>query len=116
MSTDIVPREKLTKQGVQGVVSVVGGVGALVLNALTGGLLGIVVGGVITVAGLLLCGSKHERTAGIITTVVGAATVAASVGILGGLVHGVLVVGGVILLGVGGYSLFRFIRGLKNRS
>jgi hypothetical protein len=116
MSTDIVPREKLTKQGVTGLVSVAGGVGALVLNVIDKGVVGMIVGGAITVAGLLLSGSRHERTAGVVTTVVGAATLAASVGILGGLVHGVLVAGGIVLLGVGAYSLFRFVRGLKTRA
>jgi len=116
MSTDIVPREKLTKQGVQGVITVAGGIGALVLNAIATGLPGIIVGGVIAVAGLVLSSGKHERSVGVATTVVGAATVAASVGILGGLVHGVLWAGGIVLLGIGAYSLFRFFRGLKTRS
>ena len=115
MSTEIVPREKVTKQGVQGIVSVAGGIGALLLSGL-GGIPGIIVGGVITVAGLLLSGSKHERTAGIATTVVGGAIVVGSLGILGGLVHGVLVAGGIVLLGLGAYSLVKFFRGLKSRS
>jgi len=116
MSTDIVPREKLTKQGITGLVSVAGGIGALILNVIDRGIPGLIVGGVITVAGLLLAGSKHERTAGVVTTVVGVGSLAASIGILGGLVHGVLVAGGIVLLGVGVYSLLRFFRGLKSRS
>ena len=116
MSTEMVPRDKLTKQGLNGLVSVAGGVGALVLNALAAGLPGVIVGGIITVAGLALSGSKHERGVGVATTVVGAATIAASVGILGGLVHGVLWIGGLGLLGVGIYSLVKFFRGLKTRS
>jgi hypothetical protein len=113
--SDVVPRSKVSKQGVQGVVSLAGGVGALVLASI-GGLPGIIIGGVITVAGVLLSGSKHERGAGIITAVVGAATVVASIGIFGGLVHGLMYGAGIILVGLGGWSLFKFFRGLKSRS
>jgi hypothetical protein len=119
--SDIVPREKLTKQATQGVVSVAGGIGAFVLAGITAHpLLGIIVGGVITIAGLALSGSKHERGSGVVTTVVGVATLAASVPLLsrvfGGLVHGVLIAGGIILVGVGAYSLFKFFRGMKSRT
>jgi len=121
MSTDIVPREKVTKQGVQGVVSIVGAVGAFILAGVTmHPVIGILIGGVITIAGLALSGSKHEKGAGVVTTVVGVATLAATVPfvsrIFGGLVHGVLIGAGFVLLGVGAYSLIRFFRGLKSRS
>jgi hypothetical protein len=110
----------VSKQGVQGVVSLAGGVGAFILAGVSGGILGIIIGGVLTVAGLALSGSKHERGAGIITTVVGAATIAASLpvlhGIFGGLVHGLMIGAGIILVGLGGWSLFKFFRGLKSRS
>ncbi len=121
MSTDIVPREKLTKQGITGVVSAVGGVASLIFASITASVAGgIIVGGIVTVAGLLLSGTKHEKTAGVITTVVGAATLAGSLPVLRGifepLVHGVLVAGGIVLLGVGVYSLVKFFRGLKSRA
>jgi hypothetical protein len=119
--SDIVPREKLTKQATQGVVSVAGGIGAFVLAGITAHpVLGIIVGAFITIAGLALSGSKHDRGPGVITTVVGAATLAASIpilgGLFGGLVHGVLVGGGIILVGLGVYSLVRFFRGMKART
>ncbi|MGA2977713.1 MAG: hypothetical protein ABSF77_20625 [Spirochaetia bacterium] len=119
--SDIVPRQKLTKQGVQGAISIAGGIGAFVLAAITSiPVVGIIVGGIITIAGLALAGSKHERGAGVITTVVGVATLAATVPfinrIFGGLVHGVLIFGGIVLVGVGAYSLFKFFRGLKTRT
>ena len=121
MATDIVPREKLTKQGVQGVVSVAGGIGAFILAGVTAHpVVGILVGGLITIAGLALSGSKHEKGAGVVTTVVGVAALAATVPfisrIFGGLVHGVLIGAGVVLVGVGVYSLIRFFRGMKARS
>ena len=113
MSTDIVPREKVTKHGLQGVVATAGGVGAIVLAAIAAHpVIGIIVGGVIGLAGLALGSSKHDRTLGVVTTVVGVGAVLASIFHLGGL----LVAGGVVLLGIGAYSLFRFFRGLKTRS
>jgi hypothetical protein len=119
--SDIVPREKLTKQATQGVISVAGGVGAFILAGITvHPVLGIIVGGLITFAGLALAGSKHDRGPGVITTVVGAATLAAAIPFLsrlfGPLVHGVLVGAGIILVGVGVYSLVRFFRGMKSRA
>jgi hypothetical protein len=114
--SDIVPRSKVSKQGVQGVVSLAGGIGAFVLAAISNGFLGIIIGGVVTVAGLLLSSSKHERGVGVVITVVGAVTVAASFGIFGWLVHGLMYGAGAILVGLGGWSLFKFFRGLKSRS
>jgi hypothetical protein len=119
--SDIVPREKLTKQATQGVVSIAGGVGAFMLAGITAHpVLGIIVGAFITIAGLALSGSKHERGSGVVTTIVGAATLAASIpilsGLFGGLVHGVLIGGGVILVGVGVYALVKFFRGMKSRT
>jgi len=119
MSTEIVPREKVTKHGVQGVISTAGGIVSFVLAGITTGAFhwfGVIVGVVIGVAGLALSSSKHDRTLGVATTVVGAAVTVASIGLLRGLVHGVLVAGGVVLVGIGVYSLVKFFRGLKSRS
>ncbi len=116
--SDIVPRSVLTKRGVQGVIALAGGVGIFILAALPS-VIGIIIGGVITVCGIALSGSKHERGLGILTTVLGAGTVIASLPILRGLgrlVHGLEIGAGIILVGVGAYSLFKFFRGLKSRS
>jgi hypothetical protein len=113
MSTEIVPREKVTKHGLQGVVSVAGGIGSIILAAVTAHpVLGVIVGAVIGLAGVALSSAKHDRALGVVTTVVGVAAVFASLFHAGG----VLVAGGVVLLGIGAYSLFRFFRGLKSRS
>ncbi|HEY9595747.1 MAG TPA: hypothetical protein VHE79_14810 [Spirochaetia bacterium] len=116
---DIVPREKLTKQALQGVVALAGGIGSFVVAAAVAHpVVGIIIGGAMTVFGLAFAGSKHERTAGVITTIVGAATLVASIPFLGlgGFVHGLAIGAGIILVGVGAYSLIKFFRGLKSRS
>ena len=119
--SEIVPRERLTKQAMQGVISVAGGIGAFVLASLTAiHWIGIVVGGLIAVAGLAMSGSKHDRALGVVTTIVGAATLAASLPFLtrlfGGLVHGLFVGAGIVLVGLGVYSLVKFFRGMRTRT
>lgn len=113
--SDIVPRNVLTKQGVQGVGAVAGGV---VLIALAGGgLFGIVVGAVLALGGLALSSSKSDRTAGIVTAVVGAATLLT--GIFGGQFLGLgwlMRAAGFVFLGGGIYLLVKFFRGLRSRS
>jgi hypothetical protein len=110
--SDIVPRNVLTKQGVQGVGAVAGGV---VLIALAGGgLFGIVVGAVLALGGLALSSSKSDRTAGIVTAVVGAATLLT--GIFGGPLAWLMRAAGFVFLGGGIYLLVKFFRGLRSRS
>jgi hypothetical protein len=119
LMNDIVPREKLTKQGVQGFVALAGGIGSFVLAGVVRHPIGgIIVGGVLTVLGLVFAGSKHERVAGVVTTVVGAATLVASLPFLGlgGIVRGLAIGAGVVLVGIGAWSLVKFFRGLKSRS
>jgi hypothetical protein len=113
--SDIVPRSDLTKQGVKGVGAVAGGI---VLIALAGGgLFGIIVGAVLGVGGLALMGSRSDRTAGIVTAVVGAATLLT--GIFGGQFLGLgwlMRAAGFVFLGGGIYLLVKFFRGLRSRS
>jgi len=121
MSTEIVPREKVSKQGVQGDVTTAGGIVTFIVAAITTGVggihwLGAILGVVVGVAGLALSSSRHDRTLGVVTTVVGAGMAVASFGLLRGLIHGVLIGGGIVLVGIGVYSLYRFFRGLKSRS
>jgi hypothetical protein len=112
--SDLVPRVQVTRQGVKGVSAIAGGVALLVLAA--GGWFGIIAGGVLTVAGLALSGSKSERRAGILTAVVGGATLAT--GILGSWIPGIpwlMRAAGILLLGGGIWSLVRFFSNLKKR-
>ncbi|HVO37997.1 MAG TPA: hypothetical protein VMV03_03115 [Spirochaetia bacterium] len=113
--SDIVPRSQVTRQGVIGVGALAGGAALLILAG--GGLFGIIAGGVLIVAGLALSSSKSDRTAGVVTVVVGAAALVT--GILG---HGLPIItwlmraAGFVLLGTGIYSLVRFFSNLRKRS
>jgi len=110
--SDIVPRSQVSKSGVKAVGAIAGGVGLLVLAGFHG-LLGIVAGGVITVVGLALSGSKSDRTAGVVTTVAGIATLATA---LIPSLRFLMVIPGIGLLGAGIWSVVKFFRGLKSRS
>ncbi len=114
--SDLVPRSELNKRAMQGVGAVVGGVALLVLAG--GGIFGLVAGGVVTVVGLLLLGSKADRTAGVVTTIIGGTALASGVlaftGIFGW-IHWLMRAGGIALLGIGAYSLIRFFSGLRKR-
>jgi hypothetical protein len=115
--SDIVPRSQLSGQAVRGVVAVAGGVGALILAGI-GGIPGIIVGGALAVVGFALSGSKTERTLGIVTAVLGGAVLVSSLPFLHGLgsfFHWIMRAAGVVLIGVGGFSLFKFISGLRKR-
>jgi hypothetical protein len=111
--SDIVPRSQLTKQGVQGVVAVAGGIGVLVLASL--GWFGAIIGGVVTVIGIALAGGKKERMAGIAMSVLGGVTVVSSI-FNHGFFHGIMIAAGILLIGLGGFSLFRFFSNLRKRT
>lgn len=113
--SDIVPRSQLTRDGVKGTGAVVGGLALLVLAG--GHIISIIAGGVLIIAGLALSSSKSDRTAGIVTTVVGASALAA--GILGRWIPGIpwlMRIAGFVFLGAGIYSLVKFFRGMKTRT
>ncbi|MBN2552178.1 MAG: hypothetical protein JXB06_05390 [Spirochaetales bacterium] len=119
---DIVPRNQLVKQGVQGIAGVGGGVGLLILRAIAAigekafSVPGLIVGGVVTVAGLVIMSSPEDRTAGMVTIGAGALTLAASLPLIGGIANAFMWIGGFGLIIAGGISLFRFLRNLRRRS
>jgi hypothetical protein len=118
--SDLVPRSELNKRALQGIVATGGGIATLIVAGISGAhwLAGVLIGGVVGVVGLVLSGSKSEKTAGIVTAVAGAGLLVSSLPFLRGLfgwVHGVLIGGGIVLLGVGVVSLVRFFSGLRKR-
>jgi hypothetical protein len=115
--SDIVPRNELSRNGVRGVIALGGGITAFVLAGM-GGWGGIIIGGLIALVGLALSGPKKDRTGGIVIAVAGAAVVVSSLGLplLSGLVDWVMRAAGIVLIGIGGFSLFKFISGMRKRS
>jgi hypothetical protein len=115
---EIVPRQTLVSYGTRGVFGVGGGIALLVLGGVAGiGLIpGLAVGGAVTAIGLGTASrSKQERVPGMIAAGAGILTGVASLPLVGGLAGGLLSLGGIGLLGAGGYSLYKFFKGLKAR-
>ncbi len=118
---ELVPREKLERQGMTGIFSSASGLGLLLLRGLTQfgaglSLPGLIVGGVLTVAGLgLSSGQKADRIGGMVIAGGGLLTAVASLPLVGGLASGLMWLGGLGLLGTGVVNIFRFVRGLKAR-
>lgn len=108
---DIVPRETLSKQGVAGFTAVAGGVGLLVMS--TSVVLGFVIGGVLTVAGLAVGLRKDDRRPGLV--IAGAGVLGILSAAIGGFPGVILGLAGAGLIAYGGLSIYRFIRGLKSR-
>jgi hypothetical protein len=116
--SDIVPRSQVTKSGMKAVGAVAGGVGLLVLSSL-GAVLGLIAGGVLTVVGLSLTGSKSDRTAGAVTAAAGIVTVVSALHQFIPLfpnLSWLMWIPGVGLIAAGIYSLVKFFRGVKSRS
>ena len=112
--SDIVPRSQMTKQGVKGISAVGGGIALLVLASTSW--FGIIAGAALTVIGVAIGRSKSDRVAGIVTTVVGVASLltgllARSVPALKFLMWGP----GIILIAGGIWSLVRFFQNLRKR-
>ena len=115
---DVVPREELSKQGLKGFGGVAGGVGVLVLKgiAAAGFLGGLLVGGIVGVAGLALVMSKDDKKAGYVALAAGALTVLAVIPGLKLVATPLMLVAGIGLLLAGGWSLLKFFRNLKKRN
>ncbi len=103
----------LARHGVQGLVSVVGGI--VMLAASRGGLLSILLGALVTVGGLVLTSSRSDRRAGLVAAAAGVVTLAG--GIFGGLswLLWPMLAAGIALIGLGGYWIWKFIANLRTR-
>jgi hypothetical protein len=98
---------------VQGVSFVAGGI--VLLAAARGGLFGIVLGALVTVAGIALTGSRSDRNAGLVAVAAGVVTLAG--GIFGRLswLLWPMRAAGLALAGLGGYWIWKFITNLRKR-
>ncbi|NOY09871.1 MAG: hypothetical protein GXP33_13640 [Spirochaetes bacterium] len=110
---DLVPRDRLIKNGLKGFGAVGGGMGILILKALSTNLIvGLIAAGLVAVIGVTIGSSKEDRTAGLIT--LGVAAVTAVAAIVPGL-RWLMSISGWGLIAAGGITLFRFFRNLKKR-
>lgn len=112
---DMVPRKELVSQGSKGIGGIVGGGVILALNAITGFVPSLVVGGIIGLVGLAMSRSEDDRKAGLAIAGVGALTAITAIPAIGGLAGWLLGVSGFGLLIMGGINLFKFIRGYRKR-
>lgn len=109
--------EKTRQYGVRGIFATAGGIAALVVgNLITAPIIGPVIGGILTVAGVYQFFKKKDETQT-------AAAISLGVGALGiatlfakHLVKGFTNLAGVGLIGFGIYNIIQFIRALKSRS
>ena len=113
---DIVPRKQLVSHGSKGIGGIVGGTVLLILNALGGGIPGLIIGGIIGVTGLAMSRSKEDKKAGLVVAAAGALTAITVIPGLSGIAGGLLVASGIGLLLLGGWNLFKFIRGYRKRA
>jgi len=106
-------------------MSVVGGVGLLVVNSLLHlPILGFVVSGALVVVGLgaLFGRAKTDKLAGGVALLAGAAGLSTVlykvpiIGALAGFASFVIGAGAVVLLGIGGWNIYKFVKGLRSRA
>jgi hypothetical protein len=126
--------KEITNAGVRGVGATIGGVGLLVLRALSTafwGVGGLVIGGLSFVVGAasVKSESKADRRGGTIAMVAGVALalpglakifkivplLGGAVGLAEHLSSGIVGLGALGLLGYGIYNLVKFVKGLKSR-
>lgn len=112
--SDEVTRNTLARQGVQGVVFAAGGI--ILMAAARGGVFGIIMGALATIAGFALVGSKPDRNAGLVALVSGIAVLAAGIFSrpLGWLLW-VMRAGGLALAAVGIFWIVKFVVNLRKR-
>jgi hypothetical protein len=120
VSNDITPYESagsLSKKGVAAIGCIAGGVGLFILGSLSP-VAGVVAGAIVGVVGLCALASKDpaDKTPGAIVTGAGALTIVSKLPFIGFLAKPFFGLGAIILLGVGIWNGFKFLKGLKARS
>jgi hypothetical protein len=108
---------ELRSRGTRGVMAAIGGVGLLGVGALVSTpIVAGIVGGVLALAGLtgIFSKKKSDRSTGGLVLAVGGIAIASA--FLHGPLSGLISLGGVILLGFGGWNIFKFVKGLKSRA
>jgi len=114
MGNDIISRQDLNKQLMKGAGGILGGVGLFILG--NAGLPGIILSGLVIIAGIGLSTSKKDHVAGIVAIAAGALGILAKIPFLKSLAVPLLILGGIGLLGAGALSLYKFIKNLQKRT
>jgi len=117
MSNYPVDSSDLRGRGTRGVMSAVGGLGLLGVNALIHiPVVGWILGGALVIVGIsgLFGKAKGEKTSRNIMLAAGAAGLAAL--LLPKLAAFLLGAGGLALIGYGAYNIYKFVRGLRDRA
>jgi hypothetical protein len=107
----------LRQRGTKGVMSAIGGVGLMLVSGLVASpILAGIIGGALALLGLggVFSKKKTDRTTGGLVLAVGGIAIASA--FLHGPLSGLLGLGGVVLLGFGGWNIFKFIKGLRSRA
>lgn len=114
---DLVPRKTVVKQGTYAIGGLGGGLAVIIANMALHfhPIASLIVGIPVALIGLAIGSSKDDRTAGIITTVAGAAIAIGGFHFLGGLAGGLLTISGIGLLVMGGINLYKFIKNYRKR-
>lgn len=110
-------RSEVTKNGVRGVMATGAGLGVLVFNSLLGiPLVGPILGGALVVLGVIgvVGRTKNDKVTG--TVLIGAGVLGLASFVLKGLTSFLLGAGGFVLIGLGLFSLYKFVKGLKSRA
>jgi hypothetical protein len=119
---DIVPSRTLARQGVAAVAGIGGGLALLILNAIP--VVNIVAGGAIALLGFgaLSSHAPEDKRGGAVAAAAGGLTVLSHldkvplIGAFSGLAASLVNLGIVGLLGMGAWSAYKFIKGLKTRA
>lgn len=111
---EVVPRKQLEQNAMTGIGGVGGGIALLALSSIITGstVIGLIVAAGLAAGGYAMTKSEDDRTAGRVTLAIGAVT---GVAALTGIGTGLLSLAGFGLVGLGGWSIYKFVKGIRSR-
>ena len=111
---EMVPRKELERNAMTGIGGIGGGLAILAVTSVVTGspIIGLLVAGGMAAGGYGMTRSAEDRTAGKVLMGVGALTAVSAVTGVG---SGIFSLAGIGLIGWGGYSIYKFLKGMKSR-
>lgn len=111
---EVVPRKELERNAMTGIGGIGGGLAILAVSSVITGnpIIGLVVAAGMGFGGYTMTKSAEDRTAGKVLMGVGAITALSA---LTGFGSGIFSLAGIGLIGWGGYSIYKFLKGMKSR-